>query len=229
MKPSSNLKTMLLLASFALAGLTQAQTVTISDNTFSLSNWQLTGLQGSNVNTASASVIGGLSGNGRMVTITGFGQITYQVENYKTNAGFSPSLGTITGIDSEIWAIYNGSSTYQQIRFIAKQGNGFYIAPTSWSPPNQSSFWQKDLTTSVSPASYGLFRGTGPSTLDLSPSGQTIYFGYMTYTPVFIPSPANIMNSFFVTTVHYDPVPEPTAAVACLVGVAALIRRKRQR
>ena len=213
----------------ALAPTADAAVFTIFDNTFTLSNWTIDGLGGSNSGTASASVIGGLSGNGREVRIGGSGSVTYQVENYKTNASFAPALGSATGFTMQIWQqVTGGNSTFQSTRFIASQGASFYSSSIRWEPPIFSGNWQK-FEISVAPSDFTLMRGPGPATLDLSETAEPIRFGYMSFSPVFIPGPATPRNSFFNVDVTYTPVPEPHAASLLMVSLLWSSRRRINR
>jgi hypothetical protein len=206
-----------------------AAVFTIFDNTFSLSNWSLAGLGGSNAGTASASVIGGLSGSGRQVTIGGSGSITYQVESYKTNASFSPALGSATGLTMQIWQqVTGGNGTYQNTRFVASQGSSFYASSIRWEPPIFTGSWQK-FEVSVAPSDFSLMRGSGPATLDFSETAEPIRFGYMSFSPVFISSPATPRNSFFNVDVTYTPVPEASTASLLLMAFLWSGRRQRMR
>ena len=215
----------LVLRVFAPAS--DAAVFTIFDNTFSLSNWSLAGLGGSNAGTASASVIGGLSGSGRQVTIGGSGSVTYQVENYKTNASFSPALGSATGLTMQIWQqVSGGNGTYQNTRFVASQGSSFYASSDRWQPRNGNGSWEK-FEISVAPSDFSLMRGSGPATLDLSETAGPIRFGYMSFSPVFISSPATPRNSFFNVDVTYTPIPE--ASTASLLSIAVVWSGRRRR
>lgn len=203
-----------------------AAVFTIFDNTFAPSQWSLEGLAGSNAGTASASVIGGLSGNGREVRIGGFGSVTYQIENYKTNASFSPALGSATGFTLQLWQQVIGGSTLQSTRFVASQGSSFYVSSRRWDPPEFTSIWQKFLI-SVEPSDFTLMRGDGPATLDLSETAAPIRFGYMSFSQVFIPSPATPRNSFFNVDVTYTPIPEASTGGLLLIGLLWSGRRHR--
>jgi hypothetical protein len=204
-----------------------AAVFTIFDNTFAPSQWSLEGLAGSNAGTASASVIGGLSGNGREVRIGGFGSVTYQIENYKTNASFSPALGSATGFTLQIWQqVTGGNGTFQSTRFVASQGSSFYASSIRWEPPIFSGNWQK-FETSVAPSDFTLMRGDGPAPLDLSETAAPIRFGYMSFSQVFIPSPATPRNSFFNVDVTYTPIPEASTGGLLLMGLLWSGRRQR--
>ncbi len=191
--------------------------LTIHDQVFSPNDWVLHDGGGSNLGSISARQIigGGVTGDSRMTTAVaaGSGQLTYQAEHCKMDISFDPSSqGSIGAIDWELWYKVANSRQYGITKMIACQGDSKYVANSTYFEPQLfGPQWQKGHG-SFNASDYTKMRGPGPSHLDFSASAEPIHFGYMDFSPVFLPGPrVDHQVSFF--TLDMQVVPRPSEIV----------------
>lgn len=166
----------------------QAVHLGLHDETFLPAHWQFYVAGGQNVSSVQVyqDVGAGVTGNAQRTIVNGFSPIQYDVRHYSTNLAWLPGVhGTITNIaDWQLWYKVQGECTYGILELAAAQGAGHYVAgATYWEPQNFNAYWQR-AHGSIPATAFTLSAGSGPTTLDFSPSAPPIYFGYRNFSSV---------------------------------------------
>ena len=184
-----------------------AQTYTIHDETFANGTWSSAIFGGTRVSAVSAFQSGGgISGNALNLQVTGSGTFTYDVQALMKNVSFKPSTqGTIDSIKWQTWYKAQGNTVATGYRALAMQGGSLFIANNTYFEPYNPSGWQYK-NFNLSPANFTRLTGSGSSTLDISPGGADIFFGFLLSRGIFLSGTDNYAVSFFTVDVNYHPV-----------------------
>ena len=149
---------------------------------------------------------GGISGNALNLQVTGSGTFTYDVQALMKNVSFKPSTqGTIDSIKWQTWYKAQGNTVATGYRALAMQGGSLFIANNTYFEPYNPSGWQYK-NFNLSPANFTRLTGSGSSTLDISPGGADIFFGFLLSRGIFLSGTDNYAVSFFTVDVNYHPV-----------------------